>query len=576
MIESISLEDRFIISHNPYNLLHDLHHYLIYVQENQVKRKTRDNELTAADTKKILKTFSSPTLLAEYQRTRFCKWLDFVETLALSLELVIYDIKGEFRGYTSQSRSFYDNYILVDEARVAAFSAAPPAEQMKQIINNLLNRPHMDDYRNLFLLNEFLDIPILGKLDPFSIRGVAVGQMSMLEMPAVRHFLFGFLKNCQPGEWYRVQDLIAYLKDEHPFFLFPEETPIDRWGSPIERYNGFSDGESSIDYYWEEINPDDDDAFERVEGRFVQRFFEHIPLLIGGVNLAYDPEEEDQLFFPHMDYLVAFQVRGWLNRLLNQTPLPAKVTVLPNFEILLESAYYHHQLVQQLSAFAEPVKKSLGEVGANLFTFKLSKESVAQALVDEPNLDVLAVLEKLSSAPIPVNVAIEIAEARQHADVFVLYEGYSLLETDQLPPELEDWVAVDISPQFKLLENPNESFIMLEALGQAPILVMHPPDAFSPLPKEAISIFPKMQPSVEKGSGPEAITVEKQITITLRFASEPPFLAFRQAFVEKRIPITIEEGALSLTIPERYQAEIDAVTRHLTESYQITFQPFDY
>ena len=564
--------DAFEVETNPFDLLHDLHQYLMYMQSHEVKRKTRSNELPNPDIRRLLKSFSNPELLLEeFKLYKDCTWLNFIDTLALSLELVDFDIQGEYRGYTSQSPSFIDNYILTDPESVESFNSAPPSEQMTQILNDLINRKHTG-YDNPFLINEFLHKSILGRLDPFSNWGISTGQMPNLNMPEARLFLIKLLKDCQPGAWYSVKDLIAHLKDQHPDFLFPSEPSPDRWGEIPERYQGFSEGPlySSNNNC---ISEDDPNAFERVEGRFVERFLEGIPLLIGGVNLAYDPLNMDEAVFPSINHLTAFQVRSWLSRLLNHEALPAKVTVLPNFEILLESEYYHQQLVHQISAFAHPIKESLGETGACLFTFSLSKETVAEALVEEPDLDVLALLEGISSTPIPANVAVEINEARRHADVFKLYRNYSLVESDHLPPEIETFTSVHISPQMKLIEQPIEAFQTLEALERVPVWVEHKDDHFSPIPEGALSLFPKVQPpQTTTPPAPEPITIEKEITITLRFPSEAVFKVFKQALVEKRIPTTIEEEALALIIPERYQAEIDTIIQQNAETYQIKFK----
>ncbi len=564
--------DNFEVETNPFDPLYDLHQYLLYMQTHEVKRKTRSNDLPNPDIRRLLKTFSNPKpLLDEFKTHKSCDWLDFIDTLARSLELVDFDVEGEYRGYSSQYRTFTDNYISINQERVKSFNSAPPLEQMTQILNDLINREHMG-YDNPFLINEFLNGSILGRLDPFSSWGISTGLLPRLNMPNARLLLIKLLKDCKPGVWYSVKDLIAHLKDNYPNFLFPSEPSPDRWGEIPERYQGFSEGPRSYQRDTNYISADDPQAFERVEGRFVERFLEGIPFLAGGVNLAYDPSNLDEEIFPSINYLTAFQVRSWLTRLLNHEALPVKVNVLPNFEILLESEHYHHQLVQQISAFSHPIKQSLGETGACLFTFSLSKETVAEALVKEPDLDVLALLEGISSTPIPANVAVEINEARHHADVFTLYSHYSLIEADHFPPEIETFTTVEISPQMKLVEHPREVFMLLEALERVPVWVQHKDDQFAPLPEEARSRFPKVQRSQpSEPPAPEPITIEKQITITLRFPSEAVFATFKQALLERRIPITIEEGTLSLIMPERYQDEIDTIVQQIAETYQIKF-----
>ena len=47
-------------------------------------------------------------------------------------------------------------------------------------------------------------------------------------------------------------------------------------------------------------------AFERVEGRFVERFLEGIPLALGYVDVAYSDEKDT--VFPSINKLQAFRV----------------------------------------------------------------------------------------------------------------------------------------------------------------------------------------------------------------------------------------------------------------------------
>ena len=117
-------------------------------------------------------------------------------------------------------------------------------------------------------------------------------QLNQVKFPAVRQFLLKMLEECKPGEWYSTASLIAFLKTNHPYFFLPEKLPSkDTWGNPITRYKGIREKES----YTGDVGviPEDAiDAFERVEGRYVERFLEEIPLTMRFVEVAYDPQPE--------------------------------------------------------------------------------------------------------------------------------------------------------------------------------------------------------------------------------------------------------------------------------------------
>jgi hypothetical protein len=102
------------ISSNVRDILRDLFAYLDYVREHSVKRMTRTNEIPRADMQRLAKLLEiDPPEKDDWIYARQ-HWIDFIDKLALRLKLVSYDIKGEYRGYTSSEPSFVENYIVVN------------------------------------------------------------------------------------------------------------------------------------------------------------------------------------------------------------------------------------------------------------------------------------------------------------------------------------------------------------------------------------------------------------------------------------------------------------------------------
>lgn len=570
-LKPVSVEGMEVLN-NTYDLLYDLHQYLDYVQSRDIKRKTRDNALPAPDVRRLLKTFSDPKYpLAEFNEMGSCLWLDFVDYLALDMELVDYDIQGAYRSYNSQSPTFSDNYILPVLKNIEAFIQAPPEQQILQITNNLINREHEGYSRYPALLNEFMTKSLLGFLNTFPRWGSGAGLLPSLNLPKARAWLLTLLKDCQPGTWYRVQDLVACLKSDAPYFLFPEEIPEIR-GKKISRYTGFHESLSAYERERAIIPDNAPDAFERVEGRFIERFFENIPLLMGFVHLAYDPEAPGMNQVPSLGHLAAFRLQSRFVHMMDGEINPAKVTILPNFEVLLESEFYPHQTVRQISRFAEPLKQSLGETGACLFTFRLDKEKVAKALVEEADLDVLALLKNLSHQPIPGNVATEIEEWSGHAEIFTLYEGYCLVESAEALPEIEAQTVLTIAPTLRLIDDFPGVITTLEKAEKFPFVINHLDQGFEPVHKDAITLFPRADQTRPDKTEPEPITIQKETLIRLRFPTEKVLKRFMMALAEARVPIHVENETLTLTVLERYQANLEKIARSLADTYQIHFE----
>ena len=77
---------------------------------------------------------------------------------------------------------------------------------------------------------------------------------------------------------------------------------------------------------------------------------------------------------------------------MNDTAQPPKVTVLPNFEIVVESEFYPAQTLLQLEKLAEPAPVKANGTLVSVRTLTLKRERVAAALVADPDLDVSRLL----------------------------------------------------------------------------------------------------------------------------------------------------------------------------------------
>ena len=130
--------------------------------------------------------------------------------------------------------------------------------------------------------SEFYTSPFgLGRLNGFHSWGAATGVMPMLDFTAIRRFLLGLLVRCGTGQWLSVASFVEYLKANHRYFLVPKNPQMkNKWDRDKGRYQNFREGKD----YWSrdiEIKETDPDAFERVEGRYVERFLEGLPNLLG-------------------------------------------------------------------------------------------------------------------------------------------------------------------------------------------------------------------------------------------------------------------------------------------------------
>ncbi len=538
---------------NDRDILRDLYTYLAYIDQRGIKRMARSNDIPKADAVKIAKLLGDPELVKIAQEHGGTAWGNLLDQLAYQLALVNYDTKGEYIGYTSSSPTFTDNYIEINKAGLKNFDALPPAAQEKKILANLLERT----------ARELESHGVLSSLSPLRTYGSHLDQVKFLP---VRQFLLNLLKNCAPGIWYSTASLVAYLKTNHPYFLLPEKLPAkDRWGSPMTRYKGIRE---TYDYSnKDEIPEDAHNAFERVEGRYIERFLENIPLILRFVDVAYEPDlEKDSL---GLNKLKAFRVNERFQRLMSNQESTPKVTVQPNFDVVVESDFYPASVIRQVAALGEQVSSPNSGHGAYVGIFLLKKASVAAAQVKDPDLGVIQLLKKLSGRDLPPNVQIELDEWAGHAEQFTLYEGFSLLETADLPHEAEKFTAERIAPTLRLVRSPEAVFSTLETLGHVPIRVQHSAGELTLIAESAQSMFPKETAWVNAPKTARPVKVAKLVTVSYQFPDAESFDSIKKMLAELRCPFQSEPATRTVSIQQKEQAKFDEAVTKLQPQFDI-------
>ena len=550
---------------NERDILRDLFVYLDYARERSIKRMTRTNEIPRADLVRLAKLLQIDPPDKDDWMVAQPHWINFIDSLALQVNLVSYDMKGEYRGHSSQEPSFIENYVVVNETRLRKFLELSPAKQEKSILDalNQAKSPHRYDDNGF---NEFFYYGPLGYLDKFEGWGSSTGIMPTLKFPEIRIFLLNILKSCPPGQWFSTQSLISYLKANHPYFLIPQRIPkADRWGNPIGRYDNFHEG-NRHESREKTVPPDDSDAFERVEGRYVERFFEYIPLIMRFVDLAYDPKKHTGQH-PSRGELKAFRVNDRFFHLMsNETDQP-KVIVQPNFDIVIESDFYPAKMIQQVAVLGEQVSSPVSGHGAYLGIFQLKKAAVAAALVQQPDLDVIALLQEITGRDLPSNVQIELKEWAGHADQFVLYEGFALLETNDLPAETERFTVEKITPTLKLVRTPEKVFGTLETLGHVPLRIRHSQWEFTLVAESATSVFPKEINWDNAPKQAKPVKVSRIVTVTYQFPDEESFDATQKMLAELRCPFQSDAKAFIISIQQKEQARFDEALSRMTGEF---------
>ncbi len=541
------------------DLRRDLHVFVDYVRARQVKRSHRENMLGKADAKRLAKLLSDPEAVREVEEEGYSEWLSYVDNVALQLGFVHYDTKGEYAGYTSQEPSFPDNYIQFRPKPYEQFLGATAAKQESTLLEWLLHQGQGS-------ASEFYRHGVLGRLGGFSHWGSAVGVMPTLEFPAARRFLLGLLAECPGGRWLSTASLVEHLKKHHRYFLIPAKPRFkNESDASYGRYGNFHESKDAWGHEID-IHPGDPDGFERVEGRYVERFLEGVPLVLRYVDVAYVPEPAKGLY-PPRGWLKAFRVSDRLRRALEGSIAEPRVRVTPNFDVHVIAEVYPGGVLAQLAPLCERVSEGTSIV------LKLTKQKVAAARADDPGLDAAGLLRSLCGGELPANIAHELAVWSEHGEKFALYENCAVLESDEDLPAADRFTVERVAPGVRLVRSADKLFEELERQELMPVRVKHGGQAFVPLPKSAATRFPKGPAARDKPREPKPHVTLSRITRVQLVCPDRELLdRLHRLLLEGHCPAEIDRPNLTLTYSRQYESAVADAIRQLKADYRIEIE----
>ena len=376
------------------------------------------------------------------------------------------------------------------------------------------------------------------------------------------------LKGCESNVWYSVVSLVQYLKSEHPWFLIPEKPRYKHKSDKRDgRYGNFREGKR---YAGDEkkISVKDPNAFEKVEGRYVERFLEGIPLTMGYLSVAYD-RTKDEKSYPSMNKLKGFKLNQGFLRFMHKDIISPRVTVQPNFEIHVESVFYPAGIMAELAPLADIISADTVSI------FKLKKKKVAAQLARNDSLNVTDLLKDISGKNLPQNVLAELEEWAGHSQVFTLYDGFALLEGDKNLLFAKDFTVENITPFLRIVRSPEALFSKLEDQELVPMLVKHPEKSLKPLPDKARTVFAKITGTMPERKKKKTFILKRKTSITLYFPAESLFEKCRKALIRQRVPLEVEPSANTITYLKQHKALVASTLKTLKKDCVIHIEDMD-
>lgn len=555
--EQLDVSDLTNIEDKVPDLEKDLHVFVEYLRNRTVKRSVRGNTLPKADLNRLAKLISDPLAQADVAEDEESDWLNFIDRLALRLKFIEYDIQGKYAGYTSYNLSFPDNYILFNADVYTAFIEKSLQEQAQVVFDCLVNAYAYDT-------NEFYSANALSRLDRFYSNGCGTGVMPFIHFGNARRKLFNHLKQYSPGVWYSTASFIRRLKELDPYFLIPEK-PKYKYERDKQngRYCNFSKTQFNAS---SPVKPTDPEAFDRVEGRYIERFLEYIPLCMGFVELAYEKKNMQKFINPSFGQIRGFRVTERFIRFMNGAIPEPKITVLPNHEIHIESDIYPAGMINRLTPFSALVSED------KICVMKLDRQRIIDFMAENDTFDLKNFLTRISASPLPANIVTELSEWAGQSDMFILHEDCGLLEGKKPPESTHDFLVEKISEDLCLIRSPQKVLEKLETLARAPVEIVHSQTKLSPPPQGITSRYLKKAVEKQKPSHKEPLILKQKTFVTLFFQKSDILETFAKELAGENCPFEVNKGTLALSYATADKNKVASVLKKLKKAYQITIE----
>lgn len=542
---------------NASDLRRDLHAFVRYVSENEIKRAHRDNSLPKTHLKRIAKMMADTSLIRDVNDDGYSAWIDYIDHLSLKLGFVDYETEGTYMGYSSHTESYPDNYIEFSDKTYENFLNQSLQEQEDKIRKVLVNDAAP-------CKNEFFNYGPLSILDRFNSRGCATGTMKQILFSKIRTYLLELLSNCQAGVWYSTASLIEYLKNNDPFFLIPEKLSLKSTQHNKDRYHNFIETKTGSIYGESWTVGNLKERFQRVEGRFIERFLEGIPLNMGYVDVAYSKGKED--IYPSMNRLRAFRVTDRLLNAMNGSIKEPEITVLPNYEIHVESLFYPAKALGLLLDLCDVVTIDIHTV------LKLARKKVIEQLAVHEKLDVISLLKWLSVHDIPGNVNKEIAAWGEHADNFIVYQGFGLLEGDMDRDSADRFASAAIAPDVNIVRDPKTLYESMEKDGKIPVYVNHSDSALKSLQDNVQSRFARKNSPKKSKAQRNKYTLKRTVHTILEFPDNEKYEAFKSTVLEKGYVLDTNNQTKTVSYTKKDEKIVTEVLSLIKKKYSIVIK----
>ena len=247
-----------------------------------------------------------------------------------------------------------------------------------------------------------------------------------------------------------------------------------------------------------------------------------------------------------------------------------RVIVQPNFEVHVEADLYPVGVITKLLRIANIVTEDVSVV------MKLDRKKVASLLTEEPGFDVIRFLMEMTGEELPQNISTELGEWVTHAEKFILYDGFGLLECDEKLKLPDGFFQSSITPSIMIMRSPDTLFSRLEESQLVPIMVKHHMGSLAPIPSGARSVFLKkghpVDAGVESPKERKPVILAREVQVSLHFPSSTILKKFAREFKKAGCPVEVNESSNTILYGIDREQEVKKVMEAMSSVYRITIE----
>lgn len=576
------------------NLRRDLYWFVSYVRESGLTRSVRENAVPKTAARRLARLLSWAPEAELVERQGRGVWSDYVSHVARDLGVVEFAVEGVYRGESSMSESFPDNEVRFKAAAWQTYLRRTPREKERALLDSLIKSTP----------NEFFLEPSLVPGEAFAATGSAIGPASRIDLPKTRRSLLQLLAKLEPGVWYEMRGLVELVHSEARHLILdpatrqPDPESMQRlhqweWDSkyggrgkklptkPESRlediYTNFREFPAGKDRYssaGRQITESTADAFLRVEGRYLEWFLREIPYVAGFIELAARSAKDRTGLdvSPPLGRLRGVRVTDKLLRVLGTDPELNRVgvTVLPNFEVLVDAPSYPEAVFEALLPYA-----ALEREDGPVLRFRLDRRRVLEHVAGHPEARPEEVLARLSGRPVPENVEAELRSWCGHIERLTFFDDVGLVEVEagareRVRAALGDDVVDDRGDGFLLIRKPGRGFNRLEEALEVPARIRHGERRF-----DAGGALFAREPAPEPQQQPPAASPRPKVRLQAEDlvgyrSNDPEVLrALRDALAGEAATCLLVEDPGLLVISSSALPQVRAALRRLAGKYDV-------